>query len=626
MKAHDLWRGAWWVITPLLTAVAYRGVVGFDFIGDALFLIPDNTFMRDPGGAWNQVIHNYFWSSSGNIIPYWRPWTKLSWFWEYQLLGPSPSAAGFMIVQVTWHVLAALGVQRLARLLGASRFAALAGGAIFALHPVATAPVCMLMARSDVVAACGLVWCAAAWITWCRGGRWPYLLLLFVALLFALASKEAAVIAPLVMAGWLLCDGESRSRWRRAVPPLVGALAVAGAYLFLRRQVLAADAAGLESVAVALEPMRLWAGLAKYLQNLFPLWITSGVRDVTPGEAASANFIVAGLLTLGAVLAVAGWGLLGRRWEIIWILAWAGLAIGPVLVTADIHVPAAQGKFPMADRWLYHALAPASLIWALLLNAITRRGGAPWSWLRPAAALVMAAWCLGILLNSSAATAEFGSVDGMLDNEDRAYYLATPERFRTDEDRCRFLDRKIVRALRRVDHQGVEAEVARAVAQCGQSPERRHWLLSALVAAGRYEEASPVAAALIKQPPADRRGHGEVARLAGVTLRRTGKPAQAEALLRAAIKMGQRGCKLLVELAEAQRAQGKATLAARQLGQAFSCGGSKDASLLLAGATWALQGGDRETAQQMLDAAGRLKLSPDQASQAAWVKDALTRP
>ena len=620
---NSLWRKTWWILSPLLAAVAYRGVVGFDFIGDALFLIPENTYMRDPGGAWDQVIHNYFWSSSGNIIPYWRPWTKLSWFLEYQLFGPSP--AGFMVIQVLWHALASLGVQRLARLLGASRHAALAGGMIFALHPVAVAPVSMLMARSDVVAACGLVWCMVGWVGWCRGGRWPNLLLLAAALLLALASKEAAIITPLVMAGWVLVDGGSPRRWRRAALPLAAAVALAAAYLATRGALLTADAAGLESVRTVLDPLRIWACLAKYLQNLFPLWLTSGVRDVTPAEAASGPFILGGLLTLASALALALWAGIGRRWQILWLLCWAGLAMGPVMVTAEIHVPAAQGKFPMADRWLYHALAPAAVIWALLLHhaEVFTRGQTLARFMRPAAGVIMVVWGLVILLNSGPATAEFGSVDGMLDNEDRAYYHATPEPFRTAEDVCRFLDRQVVRALRGGDLEAVVQQVEQAVSRCGQSPERRHWLLSALVSRGKYAEAAPVARALIQQPPADRRGYGEVARLAGVTLRRTGQPAQAEALLRTAIKLGQRGCNLLVELAEAQNAQGKRSLAARQLAQAFRCGGGKDASLLLAGATMALQGGDGATAAELLKVARALKLSPDQAAQAAWLTQKL---
>jgi len=613
----EIWRRAWWLIAPVITALVYRGVTGSDFIGDALFLIPENTHMRDPAGAWAQVTHNYFWSSSGNIIPYWRPWTKLSWFWEYQLFGPNP--AGFMVVQVLWHVLGALGVQRLARILGASRGAALAGGLIFALHPVAVAPVCMLMARSDVVAASGLVWCMVGWIGWSRGGRWHHLALAAVALLFALASKEAAVIAPLIMAIWTAADPDARARWRRTAIPLAGAVIMAGAYLWIRRQVLAADAAGLEAVRVALDPLRLWAGMAKYLQNLFPFKVASGVRDVTPAEATSGLFVLAGALTLGAVLAMALWGVRRRRWEVLWALCWAGLAIGPVLVTAEIHVPAAQGKFPMADRWLYHALAPAALLWALLFHALIQ-----WrARLGPALGALLTYWCVVVMFNSGAATAEFASVDGMLDNEDRAYYLATPEQFRTEEDQCRFLDRKVVRALRKGDTDAVAVKVKAVVARCGQSPERRQWLLSALFVKKAYKRAEEQLLALIKDMPADPRGHGEIARMGGVILRHTGKPKQAEALLRRAIKLGQRGCKILIELAETQRAQGKVTLAARQLAQAFKCGGSKDASLLLAGATWALEGGDRKTAAMLVGAAKGLKLSKDQEGQRAWLKDKL---
>ena len=68
-----------WVLPCLAALIAYRCVAGFQFAADARMLILDNRLLQDATGAWAQVVHDYFWSSSGSMIPYWRPLTKLSW-------------------------------------------------------------------------------------------------------------------------------------------------------------------------------------------------------------------------------------------------------------------------------------------------------------------------------------------------------------------------------------------------------------------------------------------------------------------------------------------------------------------------------------------------------------------
>ncbi len=614
-------RLAWWALAPALALVFYRGVYQFEFLGDAQFLILENRFLREPGMAWQQVVHNYFWSSSGNIIPYWRPWTKLSWYWEYQLFGPSP--AGFMAVQLAWHLLGILGVQLLARALGATRAVAALAGLWFALHPVAVAPVCMLMARSDVVAACAMVWLAVGWVRWCGGGGAPWLALAALALALGLGSKETVVVAPAILAGWVLVRQDARASLRRWAPALAGSALMAGGYLLCRRAVLESDAAGLQAVAVELEPARLWASLAMYCRSLWPFIFTSGVRDVPLSEASSVPFAVRGLVALGAAAAVGVWAARRREWEWLWLMGWAGVALGPVVVAAGIHVPGADGKYPLADRWLYHALGPAMLLCALALGELMRRIESRLRVARAVAALLVAGCCGLWLAGSGDATREFASVDGMLDNEDRAYYHATPASHRTEQDECRFLDRKVVRALRAGDHAAVLDRSARLTARCGETPERGHPVLSSLVTLGRFKEAEPLARRLMRAPPTDRRGHAAIARLAGQVFLRVGAPADAEAALRAAAKLGGASCRTLLALAEAQRAQAKLAPAGRQLVEAYRCGGRTDPSILLMAATLLLQAGEREPTARLLRAAENHRLSDDQQAQARRLRDGL---
>ena len=72
------------VVPPLLAVVAYRHASHVEFVGDTRFLIAENAFIRSLSYWSETLVHDYFWSSSGQIIPYWRPFTKLSWLLEWR--------------------------------------------------------------------------------------------------------------------------------------------------------------------------------------------------------------------------------------------------------------------------------------------------------------------------------------------------------------------------------------------------------------------------------------------------------------------------------------------------------------------------------------------------------------
>ena len=80
-------------------AAAYVDTLRQGFVADARFLLADNRYL-DGWSAWRATLtHDYFWSSSGALIPYWRPLTKLSWLVEAQAFGRG-SALGFHAVQL----------------------------------------------------------------------------------------------------------------------------------------------------------------------------------------------------------------------------------------------------------------------------------------------------------------------------------------------------------------------------------------------------------------------------------------------------------------------------------------------------------------------------------------------
>ena len=164
--------------------------------------------------------------------------------------------------------------------------------------------------------------------------------------------------------------------------------------------------------------------------------VGSGVRNLPIAEARSWGFIVRAVLVLGALAGVALYAARRDRF-LLALLAWALLALLPVLLTADISVPVGADTLPVSDRWLYHALGPTIVAWVRLVEPLART--LPVQRALTAGAAVWAAW---MLVRCSA------------------------------EDRCRFEERKVARAQLRGDSDATDAAAREALAVCGRTPER----------------------------------------------------------------------------------------------------------------------------------------------------------
>ena len=608
-----------WLLPCLAAAVAYRCVADFEFAADARMLILENRFLHDPQGAWAQVTHDYFWSSSGSIIPYWRPFTKLSWWCEWQTFGPV--AGRFLFVSVAWHLLAVAGLFKLARTLGGSPWQSAIPATLLALHPVAIEPVALLMARSDTVAAACILWSVIAWRRWLHDVgslRWAWFALHLAAAVLALATKEAAVVLPVVLLAWTALVPEAPASLLQRFKPILPSAALAAVYLIMRHHVLAAEHPDLPSMALDPRPLRLFASFASYLVNTFPLSLSSSIRDLPLPEASSAWFLARGAVVWGALVAAAIRSYRRDRVSLA-LIAWMIAAIAPVVLTRDISVPAGPEKLPLADRWLYHGLAPALLVWTRLAEPLLRT-----LLLRRAAVGVCAAWCAWILVRSTPDRNDLRNELGMLDNEDRVFYFAIPPQFRSSWDECRFAERKAARAQMQGDAQASYEAARSAMEPCGRTPERVADLLDAAVRTGRVAEAEALADEALASPPRDPRGHARVALDAGLTYNARGRAAEAEKWLATSLSLGMDACALpWVPLAEAARARKDVAEAATRLENAYACGGRTDPSLLLAAATWLSEVRDFERVSKVLSQAEAHQLASDQAAQAAFLRKLL---
>lgn len=158
----------------------------------------------------------------------WRPATTLTLAWNYAAHGLAP--AGYFLINLLLHALAAVFVAMLARALGLARGWAFAAGALFAVHPVHVEAIAAGVGRADLLMGAAGLGAVVAW----EHRRWAVAL---VALAVAMFAKEMGAMVALVIA-WreLTRDGVRWQRpasWRWAWP-----LAVLAAWLVCRYAVL----------------------------------------------------------------------------------------------------------------------------------------------------------------------------------------------------------------------------------------------------------------------------------------------------------------------------------------------------------------------------------------------------
>lgn len=542
----------WWTI-PLVVGLAMsRTHLGFGFVGDAKFLIADNRFLVGLDKLWPNLTHDYFWSSAGNAIPYYRPLTKGSWVLEATLSGVRPWL--FHAVQIAWFSVLLGGILRLARELGLQRRFALLAASVVAIHPATVEPVALIMARSDVTVVACSTWAVALHRAYLRTGR-PRLLWAHAGcFVLALASKETALAIVPVIAAWTYVDG--KRAWRSLLPMVVAA----AVYLVVRRWAIGAIA----TTALAFDPLRIFVGGGMSMVALAQLGPTTGLRSLSRVEAASFAALAASAAAW-SLAALAAWvGRRERRKTTPILVLWVVASLALVLLPKAMWVPNIEGKIPLADRWILPALVPT----ALLLGRLTQRF-LPRRW-APLVGLVGVAWIAMSLAFAPGVRADYRSDDTMLALEERLYQ-EIPERFRTLEDRCHAVDREVASAISRQNPSLALAADARRPAPCPRSALALLNRLSALVTLERWSEASAAADALFAHPGLEPRARGMAALLGGIAALETEAPERAERLFLEARAFGEQGCQLSFQAARAAMALGHPLDAARRFEATWEC-------------------------------------------------------
>jgi Flp pilus assembly protein TadD len=333
-------------LAALVALAIYLPSLRNGFTYDDRVVVVESRFITDLGNIPKLLSKDYFRRAEEKS---WRPVTTLSYFIDHALWGKRPF--GYHLTNLLLHAATAGLVVLLLLSCRAPPVAALLGGLLFALHPVATAAVESVSFRDDLLAALFVVSGLAAYRSY-TGGEGGSSAGLYLGCVFYAAgclSKENAVVLPaLAWAVDAVVDGRPLFSFDRRRRLALGSMAVVGlAYAALRFGPMAGPAetyrylgGGLLSAAAT-----AWAVLFRAARLLLVPTGLSPVRWVEP-VGSLADPMVAGGLALAAACLVLGWRARRKTPRVSAALAFMALSWLPVCGIVPL-------THPLADRYLY---------------------------------------------------------------------------------------------------------------------------------------------------------------------------------------------------------------------------------------------------------------------------------
>lgn len=225
-----------------LSFLAYSNSFSTGFVLDNRGLILNDPRLREASPANIRLIldRTYWWPNGESGL--YRPFTTLSYLFNYAVLGNRDQPAAYHIINFLLHagnVLLAFALAvRFTRKLWTAFFIA----ALWSVHPVLTESVANIVGRADLLAAGAVL---AALFTYLKSTetqgprRLVWLFALIASTAIGVISKESAVVIPAVIVLYELALGR-RTQW--GMPQLMGSLATIipiGLMLFKRASVLA---------------------------------------------------------------------------------------------------------------------------------------------------------------------------------------------------------------------------------------------------------------------------------------------------------------------------------------------------------------------------------------------------
>ena len=227
----------------ILTLLAYGNSFDGGFVLDNRGLLLNDPRLRQANAANLSLIwrHTYWWPTGEGGV--YRPFTTLSYLFNYALLGNADHPVGYHWVNFFLHALNVLLVYALVHRFIRKFWPAFFIAAIWAVHPVLTEAVTNIVGRADLLAATGLL---GGFLLYLKSvetdgwQRWAWLTGLMVVTAIGVFSKENAVVLPAAIVLYELMFRQEHQRSRVAAG-LIAVLAPMALMFYQRAQVLAAS-------------------------------------------------------------------------------------------------------------------------------------------------------------------------------------------------------------------------------------------------------------------------------------------------------------------------------------------------------------------------------------------------
>lgn len=355
----------------LLAILVYANSLANGFAYDDVPIVESRDLVHGLGRIPELLTTEYWPARFGSGL--YRPLTMLSFALDWSTWGGRPF--GFHLTNVLLHA-AVTALLALLLLRFFRWWAALAGGVVFAVHPVHTEAVANVVGRAELLAGAFVLLACLVYVEASRRGRLSRAAILAVSVSYALAllSKEVGIVLPALL---VLLDlplaasgriGDGRRYLQARLPLFASMAAVLLAYLALRWAVMGEPVSSLAkgtfapdaSFSTRLFTMaRVWPRYCELL--LFPAELSA---DYSPAVILPASQLT--LLAVTGFALVSGTVILAvvlyrRMPELSMAVGWAAVALLPVsnlIIAAEIV---------LAERTLYLPSLAISVLAALVL-------------------------------------------------------------------------------------------------------------------------------------------------------------------------------------------------------------------------------------------------------------------
>jgi hypothetical protein len=347
------------ILITVLVVIAYLPIFTGDFIFDDQSLIRDNPYITRL-----QSLDSYLSQQDGIVDPqdqgffhtgYYRPLLNITYFLDYKIWGMK--AYGFRMTNLILHLAVCLMLYALLLRLSRNSEASFWAVLLFALHPVQTESVSIIVSRNSILSTLFMLASLYAYLVWWRQ-RAPWALAVALAgFTGAVFSKEfGLMLLPILFLSQRFITGEKDLK--REAASYVPFLVIAAVYFALRKTVVHTPLVIPDDILTRIAYIPYL--LAYNLKLVFLPWQLHSFSVVYPSSLAA----VAVLASFMVLAFVAGLLYVMRTAPLVLFSATAfAVSLTPVL-----NLVSKASMSLIAMRWLYLPLSLLSVGVAWLLG------------------------------------------------------------------------------------------------------------------------------------------------------------------------------------------------------------------------------------------------------------------